>query len=107
MEVLVGDSFQGGVDPGLAGRGEIRARVAIQGANVEALTGTETFRIPIARCSLGREGTKILVRDEQGPLVIWSDDDGFLDVLAKAQRGTLKDQVGGLRGSERRRRVLK
>lgn len=101
------DSFQGGVDPGRAGRGEIRARVAIHGTNLEALTGDETFRIPIARCSLTRAGAKIVVRDEQGSLSIWSDDDGFLDALARAQRGTLKEQVGRIRGGERRRRGLK
>jgi hypothetical protein len=107
MELLVADSFEGGVDPGRAGRGELRARVAIHGANLEALTRDETFRIPIARCLLARAGQKILVRDEQGSLVIWSDDEGVLDALARAQRGTLKDQVGRLRGAERRRRVLK
>jgi hypothetical protein len=108
MEWLVAESFQGGVDPGRAGRGELRAQVAVHGANLVALTGDETFRIPIGRCSLGRAGKKILVRDEQGSVVIWSDDDeGFLDALAQAQHGTLKDQVGRLRGAERRRRVLK
>jgi hypothetical protein len=106
MGCRVADSFQGGVDPGRAGRGELRARVAIHSGNVEALTGDETFRIPIARCSLARAGQKILVRDDQGSLVIWSDDEGFLDVLARAQRGTLKEQVGSLRGAKRRRRVL-
>jgi hypothetical protein len=101
------DSFQGGVDPRRAGRGEIRARVAIHGSNVEALTGDETFRIPIARCSLARDRQKILVRDEQGSLVIWSDDEEFLDALERAQRGTLKDQVRRIRDADRRRRVLK
>jgi hypothetical protein len=104
---VVPDSFDGGVDPRHAGRGEIRACVAIQGSNVEALTGDEIFRIPVARCSLARDGQKILVRDEQGSLVIWSDDEGFLDALERAQRGTLKDQVGRIRRAERRRRVLK
>lgn len=107
MEWLVADSFQGGVEPGRPGHGELRARVAVQGANLEALTGDETFRIPIARCSLERAGQKILVRDEQGSLVIWSDDDGFLDALARAQRGTLKDQVAGIRAAVRLRRVLR
>lgn len=105
--IVVADSFAGGVDPRRAGRGEIRARVAIQGSNVEALTGAETFRIPVARCSLSRDGEKIVVRDEQGSLVIWSDDDGFLDALERAQRGTLKEQVESLRGAQRRRRALK
>lgn len=99
-------SFQGGVEAGRAGREDVRARVAIHGTNVEALTGDETFRIPIARCSLARAGKRIVVRDEQGPLVIWSDDDGFLDALALAQRGTLKEQVGRLRAAARRRRAL-
>lgn len=100
------DSFQGGVDAGRAGRGELRARVAVQGSNIEALTGDEAFRIPIARCSLARDKNKILVRDEQGSLVIWSDDEGFLDALEKAQRGTLKDQVGRIRRADRRRRRI-
>jgi hypothetical protein len=107
MELPVANSFDGSVDPGRAGRGELRARVAIHGANLEALTGDETFRIPIARCSLARAGQKIVVRDGQGALVIWSDDEAFLDALARAQRGTLKDQVGRLRGATRRRRVLR
>src|SRR5262249_26073050 len=59
------------------------------------------------RCSVVRDGQKILVRDEQDSLVIWSDDEGFLDALERAQRGTLKDQVGRIRGAARRRRVLK
>jgi hypothetical protein len=105
MELMV-DSFEGGVEPGRAGQGELRARVAVHGANLEALTSDETFRIPFARCVLARAGQKILVRDELGSLVIWSDDEAFLDALARAQRGTLKDQVGRLRGAKRRRRVL-
>lgn len=106
MESPLTRSFQGGVEPGRAGRGEVRARVAVQGSNIEALTGDETFRIPIARCSLARDGKKIVARDEQGALVIWSDDDGFLDALAQAQRGTLKDQVERIRAAARRRRAL-
>lgn len=74
---------------------------------MEALTGEETFRIPVARSSLAREGTRIVVRDEEGSLVIWSDDDAFLDVLERAQRGTLKEQVGRLRSAQRRRRGLR
>lgn len=101
------DSFKGGVEPGRDGRGEIRARVAVHNTSIEALTGEETFRIPIGRCLLARDGGKILVRDEQGSLVIWSDDEGFLEALGRAQRGTLKDQVGRLQGAERRRRVLR
>jgi hypothetical protein len=95
------------VDPGRPGRGELKARVAVQGANLEALTGDETFRIPIARCSLARAGPRILIRDAQGSLVIWSDDEDVLDALARAQRGTLKEQVEVLRGAQRRRRVLR
>ncbi|MEZ4295465.1 MAG: hypothetical protein R3B70_10860 [Polyangiaceae bacterium] len=103
----MGNSFQGGVEPGRAGDAALRARVAIHGANVEALTGGDrTFRIPIARCSLGRSGKRILVRDEQEPLVIWSDDDGLLDELALAQRGTLKEQVDRVRAAARRRRAV-
>lgn len=101
------DSFQGGVDPGRAGRGELRARVAVQGANLEALTGGETFRIPLARCLLAREGQKILVRDEQGSLAIWSDDEAFLDDLERVPRGSLREQVRRLRGASRRRSALK
>lgn len=39
--------------------------------------------------------------------MIWSDDEGLLDALARAQRGTLKDQVEGLRDAQRRRRLLR
>lgn len=85
----------------------MRARVAVHGSNVEALTGGETFRIPVARCSVARDGQKILVRDEQGSLVIWSDEEGFLDALERAQRGTLKEQVRRIRSADRRRRALK
>ncbi len=38
--------------------------------------------------------------------MIWSDDEGFLDALARAQRGRLKGQVGRLRVAARGRRVL-
>lgn len=104
---MAAESFQGGVDHRRAGRGERRARIAIHGSNVEALTGDETFRIPVARCSLARDGQKILVRDEQGALAIWSDDEGFLDALERAQRGALREQVRRIRGADRRRRALK
>lgn len=101
------DSFRGGVSGGGAGRADVRARVAVQGANLHALTGDEIFRIPLARCSLEREGGKILVRDEQSPLVIWSEDDDFLQVLERAQHGTLQDQVRRLRRAALGWRVLK
>jgi hypothetical protein len=104
--VLAG-SFRGGVDLRRAGRGEVRAHVAVHGSNVEALTSEETFRIPLARCLLDRDGKKLIVRDEQGSLVIWSDDEAFLDVLERAQRGTLKGQVERLRAAELRRRALR
>lgn len=81
--------------------------MAVQGSAVEALTGDETFRIPIARASLAREGEKILIRDAGGSLAIWCDDDGILEVLERAQRGTLKDQVARLRAGQRRRRALR
>jgi hypothetical protein len=81
--------------------------VAVQGANVEALTGDDTFRVPLARCSLESEGRKVLVRDPEGSLVIWSDDDDFLGALEKAQRGLLSRQVRRLRAAARRRSVLK
>jgi hypothetical protein len=107
MEYQVADSFQGGVSHGGAGPGDARARVAIHGTSLQALTGGETFRIPLARCSLERAGGKILVRDEQGSLVIWSDDEAFLEALERVQRGTLQDQVRGLRRAARRRRLLR
>ena len=101
------ESFRGGVDRGGGAGADVRARVAIHGANVEALTGDEVFRIPIARCSLTRSGRKIVVRDGDGALVIWSDDEAFLRALARAQRGTLRDQVERLQGAERQRGLLK
>lgn len=104
---MAADSFQGGVRQARAGREELRARVAIHGSNIEALTGDETFRIPIASCSLSREGAIVAVRDQAGSLVIWSEDDAFLDALERAQRGTLKEQVASIRGTRRRLRFLK
>lgn len=83
----------------------MRARVAVQGANVEALTGGETFRIPVARASVARHGRRIVVHDEQSELEIWSEDDAFLDVLERAQRGTLREQVGRIRSAARARKV--
>lgn len=84
-----------------------RARVAVHGANLEALTGEETFRIPLARCSLEYEGRRVLVRDQQGALAIWSDDQGFLAALERAQRGMLSREVRRLRAAARRRSVMK
>jgi hypothetical protein len=81
--------------------------VAVQGANLEALTGEDTFRIPLSRCSLESEGRKILARDQRGSLVIWSDDDGFLQALERAQRGILSREVQRLRAAVRRRTLLK
>ena len=90
-----------------SGRANVRARVAIQGANLEALTGDEAFRIPLSRCSLGSDGQKILVRDQQSSLVIWSDDDRFLQALERVQRGNLTRQVQSFRATARRRKLLK
>jgi hypothetical protein len=80
--------------------------VAVQGADLEALTGDDTFRIPLARCSLGSEGRRILVRDQQSSLVIWSDDEHFLRALERAEGGTLTRRVQSLRAAARRRTVL-
>jgi hypothetical protein len=88
-------------------RASVRARVAIHGANLEALTGDDTVRVPLAGCSLESEGRKTLVRDRQGSLVIWSDDDGFLHALERAQRGILARQVRTLQAAARRRILLK
>jgi hypothetical protein len=90
-----------------SGRATVRARVAVHGANVEALTGDDTFRIPVTRCSLEFEGRKILARDQQSSIVIWSEDDGFLLALERAKRGILTHQVRRLRASARRRRLIK
>lgn len=92
---------------GDANRENHRALVAIQGSNLEALTGDKTFRIPLARCTLKREGEKIVASDGQSSLVIWSDDEAFLPALEKAQRGTLGEQVRTLQGAARRKRLLK
>jgi hypothetical protein len=81
--------------------------VAVQGANVEALTGDETFRVALSSCLLESEGRKIVVRDQRSPLVIWSDDDGFLRALERAQRGILKSQVRRIEAAARRWRFLK
>ncbi len=103
----VASSFQGGVEHGDARRVSLRALVAVQGSNLEALTSDKTFRIPLARCALKREGEKVVMSDGEGSLVIWSDDEAFLPALEKAQRGTLGDQVRTLQGAARRRRRFK
>jgi hypothetical protein len=84
-----------------------RARVAVHGANLEALTGDDTFRIPLSRCSLESEGRRILARDQQSALVIWSDEEGFLQTLERAQRGILRREVQRVRAAVRRRKLLK
>lgn len=106
MPFQVADSYQGGVGHGGAGRADVRARVAIQGTNLLALTAGETFRIPLSRCSLSRQGRRIVARDEQGSLTIWSDDETFLEALGRAQRGTLQEQVEDIRRAARRRTLL-
>jgi hypothetical protein len=88
-------------------RANVRARVAIQGANLEALTGDGAFLIPLARCSLDADGQKIIVRDQRTSLAIWSDDDRFLRALEQAERGILSRRVHSLRATARRRRLLK
>jgi hypothetical protein len=80
--------------------------VAIHGVALEALTGDDTFRISLGHCSLAYEGRKILVRDEHSALVIWSDDDGFLHTLERAQDTSLTRQVRRLRARARLRRLL-
>jgi len=76
------------------------------GLNVEALTGGETFRIPLTRCDVVHDGQRILVRDLEGKLAIWSDEAHFLDALEHARRGALKGQVQRIRSQRRRRRAL-
>jgi hypothetical protein len=90
-----------------SGGATVRARVAVHGANIEALTGDETFRIPLSRCALESEGRKVLARDQQSSLVIWSDDGGFLRALERARRGTLSREVRRIRAAARRRSMLK
>lgn len=81
--------------------------MAVQGANLEALTGDDTFRIPLSRCSLETAGRVIIARDQQSSLVIWSDDEGFLPALERAQRGVLSREVRRLRVAARRRKLVK
>lgn len=107
MAVGVADSFQGGVGVRDGEREDLRARVAVQGAGVHALTGSETFRIPLARCSLERAGSKIVVRDTQSALSIWSEEEGFLDALGRAQHGMLRDQAHRLQPRRSRGLLLK
>lgn len=80
--------------------------MAVHGATLEALTGDESFRIPLSQCSLGSEGRRILVREQAGDLVIWSDDQGLLRALELAPPGALRRQVRALRAAARRRRLL-
>lgn len=108
MDSSVADSFHGGVGQGESRLEDVRARVAVQGSNVHALTGSnDTRRIPLARCTVKREGGKFLVRDDQTSLVIWSDDEEFLDTLARAQHGTLRTEVRRIQQAMRRMRLLK
>lgn len=85
----------------------IRARVAIQGAILEALTGNGTFSIPLSRCSLKSDGRKLLVRDQQDHLVIWSEDEGFWRALEGAQGGVLARQVHRLQATARWRNLFR
>ncbi len=96
----------GSVDFARNGRGQIRAHVAVVGSNVEALTGDETFCIPLERCVLLTEGPRIIVRDEDGSMAIATDDERFLDALEVARRGLLRGYVGRIRSARRRRRAL-
>lgn len=96
----------GSVDLGRDGRGEVRAHVAVVGSNVEALTGKETFRIPLERCVLATDGPKIIVRNDDGSMAIASDDEAFLDGLERAQRGLLRGPVRRIRNARRRRRAI-
>lgn len=91
---------------GSPGRADVRARVAVQGASLHALTGAEPFRVPLARCTLLREGRKWLVRDEQSAVVIWSDEEGFFEALEEAPAASFREQVRRHRRAARRTRVL-
>ncbi len=99
-------SFVGSVDLERDGRGQIRAHVAVVGSNIEALTGNETFRIPLERCVIIAEGPRIIVRNEEGSMAIATDDDRFLDALEVAQRGLLRGYVERIRAARRRRRTF-
>ncbi len=99
-------SFVGSVDLKRDGRGEIRAHVAVVGSNIEALTGDETFRIPLERCVIVWEGLRIIVRNDDGSLAMATDDEAFLDALERAQRGLLRGHVRRIRSARRRRRAF-
>lgn len=100
------DSFQGGVQFERDGRGELRARIALVGSSVEALTGDETFRIPLTRCEVASEGQRIVVRDLEGTMSIWSDEDQFLDRLGRTRSDALTVQVERIRSARFRRRAI-
>lgn len=100
------ESFLGGVHVQADKRGEIRARVALVGSNVEALTGEETFRIPLTRCEVSSEKERIVVRDLEGTMFIWSDEAHFLDALERTRSNALKVQVERVRSSRFRRRAI-
>lgn len=100
------DSFQGGVHIKGDARGELRARIALVGSNVEALTGDETFRIPQTRCDVTLEAERIVIRDLEGTIAIWSDDAPFLDALERTRHTALKRQVARIRNTRRRRRLI-
>jgi hypothetical protein len=103
---MAAGSFVGSVARQGDGRGEVRAHVAVVGSNVEALTGNETFRIALERCAIVCEGSKIVVRNEEGSMAITSDDEALLDALERAQRGILRGHVRRIRSAQRRRRAL-
>lgn len=100
------DSFLGGVHVKGDKRGELRARVALVGSNVEGLTGDETFRIPLTRCEVSSEGERIVVRDLEGTMSIWSDEANFLDALERTRSDALKVQVERVRARHIRRRLV-
>lgn len=104
--LVVKDSFEGGVQVAKDRRGKLRAQVALVGSNVEALTGKETFRIPLTRCEMLSEGARVVLRDLDGSLTIWSDDAPFLDALERTRYDALRHQAGRIRTSRRRRRIL-
>lgn len=87
-------------------RDAVRARVAVVGSNVEALTGNETFLIPLERCVIVCEGSKIVVRNDENSMAVACDDDAFLDALERAQKGLLRGHVQRIRRARRTRRAL-
>ena len=101
------ESFLGGVQRPNDRRGEFRARVALVGSNVEALTGDETFRIPLTRCEVTSDGERIVVRDLEGTMSIWSDEGPFLDALERTRSQALTLQVQRVRAARQRHRIVK